>query len=247
MDQSAGVNKEEVRAVSVGKKKCPSHSKKHKNRRLVLKKKKKQNFHHRKAVLPPKRDTHRPPPVLRPAGSQVPRAPENSTQFIMDNHENSNLFYNFDSNQDAYNDYKTAADVSAGNDFENAYRSAHEENLLVSNTDHLKSAIVSLESKCVKLKSIIAARPSVLLDHLQSVLINLQEENKRLRENSKKKRSRNSGSSSDTDSSNSSDSDSSSCTESECSLSDCADCLDKEENPSSERSTSNIEARMGEQ
>ena len=35
-------------------------------------------------------------PLLRPAGTQVPRAPENSTQFIMDDHENSTLFLNFE-------------------------------------------------------------------------------------------------------------------------------------------------------
>lgn len=34
-------------------------------------------------------------PLLRPVGTAVPRAPENSTTFIMDDHENSNLFYNF--------------------------------------------------------------------------------------------------------------------------------------------------------
>ncbi|CAL4231864.1 unnamed protein product [Meganyctiphanes norvegica] len=48
-----------------------------------------------KSARTPSTPARPPMPLLRPVGSAVPRAPENSTTFIMDDHENSNLFWNF--------------------------------------------------------------------------------------------------------------------------------------------------------
>ncbi|KAF2350249.1 HEXIM protein, partial [Trinorchestia longiramus] len=127
-----------------------------------------------------------PCPVLRPFGSQVPRAPENSTQFIMDNHENSNLFINFDSNVTSTTEDDRLRSIQleeyAQDEFETLYRSSHEESLMNSTVVELKSAIINLETRCATLEHNIASRPSVLLDSLQSLLIKLQEENKRLRQ-----------------------------------------------------------------
>lgn len=232
MDQSAGVNKQLQHGVA--RKLSRSHSKKHKNRRMLQKKNKKHHYKPKNSYLVTKREK----PLLRPAGKQVPMAPQNSTQFIMDNHENSNLFFNF---EEAYEDFNETRSVDsyAVNDFEDAYRFAHEENLFTSNTDTLKSAIVRLERKCQKLQNIIDARPSVLLDHLQNVLLSLQEENKQLKEQSRNRKSNEEDSStgSDSDSSNSSlsDSDSSSSSsgsDSDCSITDCEECekeIDKPE------------------
>ncbi|XP_047741703.1 protein HEXIM1 isoform X2 [Hyalella azteca] len=164
-----------------------------------------------------------PCPVLRPFGSQVPRAPENSTQFIMDNHEDSNLFFNFDSNNvsSAAEDESFKCDLLdaySQAEFETLYRSSHEESLMNSTMVELKTAIIHLESRCATLEHKIASRPSVLLDSLQSSLIKLQEENRKLRQEHQQllnpgRKSRTSGSSSSSmsgSSSSNSDSDSSS-------------------------------------
>lgn len=230
MDQSAGVNKQLQHGGVIGKP-SRSHSRKHKNRRLLQKKNKKHHYKPKKLFTVTKREK----PLLRPAGKQVPMAPQNSTQFIMDNHENSNLFFNFDSNQEAYEHYNERQNVDQNtvNDFEHAYKFAHEENLFTSNTDTLKSAIVRLERKCQKLQTMIDARPSVLLNHLQTVLLSLQEENKQLKEKIRLRNSEeNSSSGSDSDSSNSSLSDSSSSSSgSECSLTDCEECENEVDKP----------------
>lgn len=203
----------------------PVNSTRHRRHRQsnISKKKKKKNRRPKLAQRP----------VLRPAGSQVPRAPENSTQFIMDNHENSNLFYNFDSNKETSKEEEetktpTTSNKFAVNDFEKAYRSAHEESLMNTNVDALKSSIVNLESRCANAQHAIASRPSVLLDSLQSLLIELQEENRHLRQENhqllspSQRRDHNSSSSSSSSSSSYSDSDSSSDTD--CSQPDCEQC-----------------------
>jgi len=170
-------------------------------------------------------------PVLRPTGADVPQAPQNSTQFIMDDHEGSQDFYNFDASYEE--DVQQTPSITnnfAVTDFENVFQHAHEDSLLNSSVDDLKSDIVSLEHKCAKLRQAIAARPSVLLHTLQSLLIDLQEENKKLKQElnetvSEHSSSHTSDSSSDSDSSDSSMSGSSS--DSECSDIDCKQCLAK--------------------
>lgn len=202
-------------ALFTGRSKRGHHGR---NRKLSASKKKKKN---RRPKI-----TQRP--LLRPAGSQVPRAPENSTQFIMDNHENSNLFYNFDSTKESseeeeVNKTPTTSNLFAVNDFEKAYRSAHEESIMNCNVDELKSAIVNLESRCANLQNKIAARPSILLDNLQALLIELQEENKHLKQENQKLVNPSHRRTSESSSSSSfSDSDSSS--DSECSRPDCEEC-----------------------
>jgi len=55
---------------------------------------------------------------LRPSNNPLLRAPKNSTQFIIDDHENSNLFWNFDSHPDdeSMRDGTEGGDIGEGED-----------------------------------------------------------------------------------------------------------------------------------
>ncbi|KAK7079645.1 hypothetical protein SK128_024701 [Halocaridina rubra] len=145
------------------------------------------------------------PPVLRPVGAQVPRAPENSTQFIMDDHENSTLFVNFDNFSTPH--WEQEPPTSGGEedpiigtpsgtpthplnrdwfpfnlaDFETAYQSAREDKLMAGSSQDLRAAIVSLEARAAVLSDALSASPSRLLATLQAQLLQLQEENAALR------------------------------------------------------------------
>lgn len=187
-----------------------------------------------------------PGPVLRPVGSQVPRAPENSTQFIMDDHENSTLFVNFDNFSTPHWEQEppvSGAEEDTGNatpthaltrdwfpfnaaDFETAYQSAREDRLMAGSTTDLRSAIMALEARAAVLTDVLSASPSRLVSTLQAQLLQLQEENALLRQHlarrqRKRRPSRQSSSSSSTDSDSESDSTNSS---SDCSESDCDTC-----------------------
>ncbi|KAK3860342.1 hypothetical protein Pcinc_033599 [Petrolisthes cinctipes] len=187
-----------------------------------------------------------PGPVLRPVGSQVPRAPENSTQFIMDDHENSTLFVNFDNFSTPHWEQEppvSGAEEDTGNatpthaltrdwfpfnaaDFETAYQSAREDRLMAGSTSDLRTAIIALEARAAVLTDALSASPSRLVSTLQAQLLQLQEENALLRQHlarrqRKRRPSRQSSSSSSTDSDSESDSTNSS---SDCSESDCDTC-----------------------
>ena len=158
-------------------------------------------------------------PVLRPAGAQVPRAPENSTQFIIDDHEDSVMYFGFEEFNNTYNTDNIIAE------FESDYKFAREEALLSLSLDDLKSHVTRLEAKASVLTDALSASPSRLLERLQSQLLYLQEENKTLRAAALKKQEHSSSSSSSSDSD--SDSDSTSDSSSACSWSDCEECADK--------------------
>ncbi|XP_069193783.1 uncharacterized protein [Procambarus clarkii] len=190
---------------------------------------------------------HGPPtPILRPLGAQVPRAPENSTQFIMDDHENSALFVDFDNFSTPHweqeppvsgdeDDTGSATPTHAltrdwfpfnAADFETAYQSAREDRLMSGSRSDLRTAIVALEARAAVLTDALSASPSRLLFTLQAQLLQLQEENAVLRQRLarqelKQQQSLESSSSSSTDSDSESDSTNSS---SDCSESDCATC-----------------------
>ncbi|XP_064078378.1 uncharacterized protein LOC135195818 [Macrobrachium nipponense] len=198
-----------------------------------------------------------PTPVLRPVGAQVPRAPENSTQFIMDDHENSTLFVNFDNfstpqweqepptsggEEDPYIGTPSGTPTHPLNrdwfpfnlaDFETAYQSAREDKMMAGSTTDLKAAIVALEARAAVLTDALSASPSRLLSTLQAQLLHLQEENAALRYRlNRYQADRNhlqgSSSSSSTDSDSESDSTNSS---SDCSESDCDTCAARRQRP----------------
>lgn len=184
-----------------------------------------------------------PTPVLRPVGAQVPRAPENSTQFIMDDHENSALFLNFDKSTPGWehdppasggeDDLGSATPTHAHArdwypfnlaDFESAYRSAREDRLMGGSRTDLCAAIVALEARAAVLTEALSASPSRLVATLQAQLLTLQEENAALRQRLARRRRQvvpRESSSSSTDSDSESDSTNSS---SDCSESDCDTC-----------------------
>jgi len=206
---ASNINKEDMRThasargvTSRGAALCPSFKGKNRKRKLSGQKKFKKHYSHKKSMVA------REPPLLRPAGLEVPKAPSNSTQFIMDNHEDSNLFYNFEE----------FTEQSVMVDFENDYKTSEEDLLMNCSRERLKRAIVTLESECARLQNTINSRPSVILENLQAILIKLQEENYNLKQaNSKICSSDSSGSDSSSDDSSDSDS---SC-DSYCSKSDC--------------------------
>lgn len=187
-----------------------------------------------------------PAPVLRPVGAQVPRAPENSTQFIMDDHENSALFVDFDNFSTPHWEQEPpvsgAEDETGGGtpthaltrdwfpfnaaDFETAYQSAREDRLMAGSSAELRAAIVAMEARAAVLTDVLSSSPSRIVSRLQNQLLQLQEENARLkqhlsRRNQKRRPSLQSSSSSSTDSDSESDSTNSS---SDCSESDCDTC-----------------------
>ncbi|XP_071546175.1 uncharacterized protein [Panulirus ornatus] len=185
-------------------------------------------------------------PVLRPVGAQVPRAPENSTQFIMDDHENSALFVDFDNFSTPQWEQEppmSGAEEDTGSatpthlltrdwfpfnaaDFETAYQTAREDRLMAGSRSDLRTAIMALEARAAVLTDALSASPSRMISTLQAQLLQLQEENSALRQHlnrRKLKRQQNlfSSSSSSTDSDSESDSTNSS---SDCSESDCDTC-----------------------
>ncbi|KAJ1530873.1 hypothetical protein ONE63_005716 [Megalurothrips usitatus] len=138
-----------------------------------------------------------PQPSLRPI--IVPKAPENSTQFLIDDHEESSQFFNFEDNYksptwcgpmddpDAYFPADCDEDEDAFShmyymrDFESEYQSAREEVLLDWSRELLFDEIQKLERKARTLEELLSLRdPYKYLASLQEQLIQLQEENRRL-------------------------------------------------------------------
>lgn len=141
---------------------------------------------------------HPPQPSLRPV--VVPKAPENSTQFLIDDHEDSTQFLNFEEtyksptwcgpmdDPDAYfpaddddDDDEPLKCMYYMRDFESEYQSAREEVLLDWSREMLFDEIQKLESKARNLEELLNMRdPYKYLANLQEQLISLQEENRRL-------------------------------------------------------------------
>lgn len=140
---------------------------------------------------------HPPQPSLRPV--IVPKAPENSTQFLIDDHEDSTQFLNFEDSYkspawcgpmddaDAYfptdcdDDKDAFSHMYYMRDFESEYQSAREEVLLDWSREMLFDEIQKLEQKAQSLEELLNMRdPYKYLSSLQEKLIHLQEENRRL-------------------------------------------------------------------
>lgn len=137
---------------------------------------------------------HPPQRSLRPI--IVPKAPENSTQFLIDDHEDSTQFLNFEDSYksptwcgpmddpDAYcpaDDDDSFKCLYYMRDFESEYQSAREEVLLDWSREMLFEEIQKLESKARTLEELLNMRdPYKYLASLQEQLIRLQEQNKQL-------------------------------------------------------------------
>ena len=145
---------------------------------------------------------------LRPSTTNNPllNAPKNSTQFIMDDHENSNLFWNFESNRcnesskediesvgDESNEALEAAMKAGGDDdsywtaylerdFESVYETAHQEEIYSWNRTRIIEEISTLEKRQKQLIEMLSQiDPMIYLQKLQHELLALQEQNKQLR------------------------------------------------------------------
>lgn len=131
-------------------------------------------------------------PMLRPL--QVPKAPKNSTQFIIDDHQNCNLYMSFEENavtqvvassmgfEDIDYEYLSPDDLDMTafyeRDFEATYRKAREEKLQALDRDALLEQLADLERRQLELE---AERATSVVDKLQEDLLKLQWENRRLR------------------------------------------------------------------
>lgn len=138
---------------------------------------------------------------MRPTNGPLLKAPRNTSQFIIDDHENTDLFMSgpikcsSSSRKNAKD--KNEAEASSPpqspdddtfwaeyseRDFQSVYETAHQE--VVSNWDKKKicDEIASLERRQKELVNVLARLdPDVYLQKLQSELATLQEENQALR------------------------------------------------------------------
>jgi len=146
--------------------------------------------------------------TLRPTNPLL-NAPRNSTQFIIDDHENSNLFWNFEA-QPAPIDQQQRGLVLAGagggsgrpgmdseryspddesfwtqyseRDFEDVYETAHQEEILGWEKERIVREIATMERRQKQLIELLAAvDPIVYLEKLQGELLSLQEVNRQLK------------------------------------------------------------------
>ena len=140
---------------------------------------------------------------LRPSKNPLLNAPKNSTQFIMDDHENSNLFWNFDTNREVSkddvesvgeesNDAMEAA-IAGGDDdsfwsaylerdFESVYETAHQEEIYSWNRTRIIDEISTLEKRQKQLIEMLSQiDPMIYLQKLQHELLSLQEQNRQLK------------------------------------------------------------------
>lgn len=140
---------------------------------------------------------------LRPTNVPLLNAPRNSTQFIIDDHENSNLFWNFEGGPGDHNHPGMAVfpgqyfhddddDFSPDDDnfwteysvrdFQSVYATAHQEEIAAWDRMKIIEEISSLERKQKELVDfIVRLDPELYLKNLQNQLLDLQEENRQLR------------------------------------------------------------------
>ncbi|KAF0313269.1 hypothetical protein FJT64_001655 [Amphibalanus amphitrite] len=138
-----------------------------------------------------------PAPILRPR--DVPRAPLNSTSFIIDDHENSAFYIDFDAaarrsptgpsdgsqlesstadDEDAEEAALAEAEEFSRKDFENVYRRAREEELAELERPELVECVRALEARVRELEAQLTLYdPEVWVTNLQNQLLHLQEEN----------------------------------------------------------------------
>lgn len=135
---------------------------------------------------------------LRPTNCPLLNAPRNSTQFIIDDHENSDDFVNFAGaagggngarnnsssttpRRDREDDDTFWAEYSE-RDFQSVYETAHQEEVAEWDRKRLCEEIASLERRQKELVSVLARLdPEVYLQKLQGELLSLQEVSKKLK------------------------------------------------------------------
>ena len=139
---------------------------------------------------------------IRPSNNPLLRAPKNSTQFIIDDHENSNLFWNFDSNRGhdtSKEDIESVGEESSDvqlefggscfdddsywdKDFESVYETAHQEEIYSWNRTRIIEEISTLEKRQKQLIDMLSQiDPMIYLQKLQHELLSLQEQNRQLK------------------------------------------------------------------
>lgn len=143
---------------------------------------------------------------LRPTNGPLLNAPRNSTQFIIDDHEHSNGYFNFEndragpapavpiSTQPRMNarhagqenlspDDDTFWAEYSERDFQSVYETAHQEEIAEWDRKKLYDEIQALERRQKDLVNILARLdPEIYLQKLQSELLTLQEANRGLKE-----------------------------------------------------------------
>ena len=144
-----------------------------------------------------RRSGRQPAPILRP--TEVPRAPLNSTSFIIDDHENSAFYIDFDAaarrsptgpsdgsmlesstadDEDPEEAALAEAEEFSRKDFENVYRRAREEELAELERPELVECVRALEARVRELEAQLTLYdPEVWVTNLQNQLLHLQEEN----------------------------------------------------------------------
>lgn len=141
-----------------------------------------------------RRSGRQPAPILRP--TEVPRAPLNSTSFIIDDHENSLFYIDFDEvapagpsdgsqlesstaeDEDPEEAALAEAEEYSRKDFENVYRRAREEELSELERPELVECVRGLETRVRELEAQLRLYdPEVWVTNLQNQLLHLQEEN----------------------------------------------------------------------
>ncbi len=154
------------------------------------------------------RRRHQNQVYLRPTNGPLLNAPKNSTQFIIDDHENSNLFYDFgehgeerdsgppppegeqqDPDSSRQHEHHPSPDDDtfwaeySERDFQAAYETAHQEEIAEWDRKRLVDEISALERRQKELVNVLSRLdPEVYLQKLQTELIKLQEANKALKE-----------------------------------------------------------------
>jgi len=120
--------------------------------------------------------------LLRPA--KVPKAPQNSTQFIIDDHENSAYFIDFEK---GFTSPGTRDDVGWSpyfeQDFDNVYRTTKEAEIIDWTHEVLVDKISSLEERVKTLEQQLSmCDPNVYMTQMQHRIVCTRDENRQIKE-----------------------------------------------------------------
>lgn len=121
--------------------------------------------------------------LLRPA--KVPKAPQNSTQFIIDDHENSAYFLDFEK---GFTSPGTRDDIPGWSpyfqqDFENVYRTTREATTIDWTHEVLVEKISSLEERVKTLEQQLSmCDPNVYMSQMQHRIVCMPDQNRRIKE-----------------------------------------------------------------
>jgi len=121
--------------------------------------------------------------LLRPA--KVPKAPQNSTQFIIDDHENSAYFIDFEK---GFTSPGTRDDIPGWSpyfqqDFENVYRTTREAETIDWTHDVLVEKISSLEERVKTLEQQLSVcDPNLYMSQMQHRIVCMQDQNRQIKE-----------------------------------------------------------------